>query len=108
MLTSIYFSLSDNAYALVADIMKKLVAIAPHHCHLFITELAGSMKKLTTLGIDELRVFGEIEKAMVNTSGSDGAAILRVIQALSSLVASLSQDKEQTILKRNKLLPFLL
>nr|GFB89813.1 hypothetical protein [Tanacetum cinerariifolium] len=33
-------SLSDNAYALVADIMKKLVAIAPNHCHLFITELA--------------------------------------------------------------------
>jgi E3 ubiquitin-protein ligase HUWE1 len=95
-------SLSDNAYALVADIMKKLVAVAPHHCHLFITELAGSMKKLTTLGIDELRVFGEIEKAMVNTSGSDGAAILRVIQALSSLVASLSQDKEQTILEKEQ------
>ncbi|PWA56228.1 Armadillo-type fold [Artemisia annua] len=99
---SVCYSLSDNAYALVADIMKKLVAIAPHHCHLFITELAGSMKKLTTLGIDELRVFGEIEKAMVNTSGSDGAAILRVIQALSSLVASLSQDKEQTILEKEQ------
>ena len=60
------------------------------------------MKKLTTLGIDELHVFGEIEKAMVNTSGSDGAAILRVIQALSSLVASLSQDKEQTILEKEQ------
>ncbi|GKC03772.1 E3 ubiquitin protein ligase UPL2-like protein [Tanacetum coccineum] len=95
-------SLSDNAYALVADIMKKLVAIAPNHCHLFITELAGSMKKLTTLGIDELRVFGEIEKAMVNTSGSDGAAILRVIQALSTLVASLSQDKEQTVIEKEQ------
>ncbi|XP_024977054.1 E3 ubiquitin-protein ligase UPL2-like isoform X1 [Cynara cardunculus var. scolymus] len=95
-------SLSDNAYALVADILKKLVAIAPSHCHLFITELAGSMKNLTTLAIDELHVFGEMEKALISTSGSDGAAILRVIQALSSLVASLNQEKEQTLLEKEQ------
>ncbi|KAI3685937.1 hypothetical protein L1987_79606 [Smallanthus sonchifolius] len=92
-------SLSDNAYALVADILKKLVAIAPHHCHLFITELAGSMKNLTKLAINELRMFGEIEKALINTSGSDGAAILRVIQTLSSLITSLNQEKEHTFLE---------
>ncbi|KAK9080849.1 hypothetical protein SSX86_000608 [Deinandra increscens subsp. villosa] len=92
-------SLSDNAYALVADILKKLVAIAPHHCHLFITELAGSMKNLTKLAIKELRLFGETEKALINTSGSDGAAILRVIQALSSLITSLNKEKEHTSLE---------
>ncbi|KAJ0920961.1 putative HECT domain-containing protein [Helianthus annuus] len=95
-------SLSDNAYALVADILKKLVAIAPLHCHLFITELAGSMKNLTKLAINELRVFGEMEKALINTSGSDGAAILRVIQALSSLVATLNQEKDNVALENEQ------
>ncbi|KAK1367386.1 Fatty acyl-CoA reductase [Heracleum sosnowskyi] len=33
--------LSDNAYALVAEVLKKLVAIVPVYCHLFISELAG-------------------------------------------------------------------
>ncbi|KAI3689153.1 hypothetical protein L2E82_47103 [Cichorium intybus] len=89
-------SLSDNAYTLVADILKKLVAITPHHSHLFITELAGSMKNLTPLAINELHSFSEIEKALISTSNSDGTAILRVIQALSSLVSSLTQEKENT------------
>ncbi|KAI3491195.1 hypothetical protein L1887_44441 [Cichorium endivia] len=83
--------LSDNAYALVAEVLKKLVTIAPRHCHLFITELAGAMKNLTASAMDELRRFGEIDKALITTTASDGAAILRVIQALSSLVASLDQ-----------------
>ncbi|CAI9266412.1 unnamed protein product [Lactuca saligna] len=90
--------LSDNAYALVAEVLKKLVTIAPHHCHLFITELAGAMKNLTTSAMDELRRFGEIEKALITTTASDGAAILRVIQALSSLVTSLNnQEKDETV-----------
>lgn len=88
-------SLSDNAYALVAEVLKKLVAIAPTHCHLFITELAGSVQNLTNSAMDELRIFGEVEKALLSTSSSDGAAILRVLQALSSLVASLTTDKER-------------
>ncbi|KAK1372802.1 hypothetical protein POM88_028995 [Heracleum sosnowskyi] len=33
--------LSDNAYVLVAEVLKKLVAIVPVYCHLFISELAG-------------------------------------------------------------------
>lgn len=83
---------SDNAYALVAEVLKKLVAIAPVHCDLFITELAVSVKNLTTTAMDELRIFGEVEKALLSATSSDGAAILRVLQALSSLVASIIAD----------------
>ncbi|XP_071715402.1 E3 ubiquitin-protein ligase UPL1-like [Rutidosis leptorrhynchoides] len=90
-------SLSDNAYALVAEVLKKLVTIAPRHCHLFITELAGAMKNLTTSAMDELHRFSEIDKALITTTASDGAAILRVIQALSLLVTSLNPEKEQTL-----------
>ncbi|KAK6938058.1 Ubiquitin-associated domain, partial [Dillenia turbinata] len=87
--------LSDNAYSLAAEILKKLVAIAPKHCHLFISVLSESVKSLTKCAMDELRIFGEAEKALLSTDSSDGAAILRVLQALSSLVSSLS-DKEKS------------
>lgn len=85
--------LSDNAYALVAEVMKKLVANAPTHCHLFVTELAGAIENLTTSAVDELRMFGQAVEALLSTSSSDGAAILRVLQALSSLVNLLSEKE---------------
>ena len=73
--------------------MKKLVANAPTHCHLFITELAGAVQNLATSAMDELGMFGEAVEALLSTSSSDGAAILRVLQALSSLVASLNEKE---------------
>lgn len=88
--------LSDNAYTLVAEVLKKLVAIAPVHCHLFITELAHSVQSLLKSAMDELRIFGEVEKALLSSTSSDGAAILRVLQALSSLVSTLT-DKDRQI-----------
>ncbi|OVA01819.1 Ubiquitin-associated domain/translation elongation factor EF-Ts [Macleaya cordata] len=86
--------LSDNAYVLVAEVLKKLVAIAPTHCHLFITELAASVQTLSRSAIDELNIFGEAEKALLSTTSSDGTAILRVLQALSSLVTSLLEKEK--------------
>nr|DAD40895.1 TPA_asm: hypothetical protein HUJ06_015218 [Nelumbo nucifera] len=86
--------LSDNAYVLVAEVLKKLVAITPTHCHLFITELADSIQNLTRSAMDELHTFGEAEKALLSTNSTDGTAILRVLQALSSLVASLHEKEK--------------
>ncbi|KAL3023982.1 hypothetical protein AAZX31_04G094700 [Glycine max] len=85
--------LSDNAYGLVAEVMKKLVAIAPIHCQLFVTHLAEAVRKLTSSAMDELRTFSEAMKALLSTTSSDGAAILRVLQALSSLVISLTEKE---------------
>ncbi|XP_021903500.1 E3 ubiquitin-protein ligase UPL1-like [Carica papaya] len=91
--------LSDNAYTLVAEVLKKLVSITPSHCQLFITELANATQNLTKSAMDELRMFGEAVKALLSTSSSDGAAILRVLQALSSLVGSLiEKEKDQQVL----------
>ncbi|KAF8411336.1 hypothetical protein HHK36_003883 [Tetracentron sinense] len=86
--------LSDNAYVHVAEVLKKLVAIAPTHCHLFITELADSLQNLSRSAMDELHVFGEAEKALLSTTSTDGTAILRVLQALSSLVTSLHEKEK--------------
>ncbi|KAK9112899.1 hypothetical protein Scep_020418 [Stephania cephalantha] len=83
--------LSDNAYVLVSEVLKKLVAIAPAHCILFITELADSVKNLTRSAMDELQIFGEADKALLSTTSNDGTAIFRVLQALSSLVASVHE-----------------
>ncbi|KAF3447270.1 hypothetical protein FNV43_RR12450 [Rhamnella rubrinervis] len=90
--------LSDNAYALVAEVMRKLVAITPTHCNLFITELAEAVQNLTRSAMDELRMFGEAVKALLSTASSDGAVILRVLLALSSLVSSfMEQEKDPRI-----------
>ncbi|KAL2893072.1 E3 ubiquitin-protein ligase UPL2 [Bienertia sinuspersici] len=86
--------LSDNAYTLVADVLKKLVAFTPSHCHLFITELANSVRKLSQSAMVELHSFGEAEGALLHSTSSDGAAILRVLQALSSLVSSANEKQE--------------
>ncbi|XP_054797950.1 E3 ubiquitin-protein ligase UPL1-like [Prosopis cineraria] len=89
--------LSDNAYALVAEVMKKLVANASNHCQLFVTELVEEVQKLTSSAMNELRVFSEAMEALLSTSSSDGAAILRVLQALSSLVTSLTEREGDKI-----------
>ncbi|KAG8377396.1 hypothetical protein BUALT_Bualt08G0028700 [Buddleja alternifolia] len=89
--------LSDNAYTLVAEVLKKLVAIAPIHCHLFISELASSVQSLTKSATEELRIFGEVEKALLSTN-THGAPVLRVLQALSSLVVLLvDKDKKRHV-----------
>ncbi|CAL0305611.1 unnamed protein product [Lupinus luteus] len=89
--------LSDNAYVIVAEVMKKLVAIAPTHCQLFVTELAAAVQKLTSSAKDELRVFSETIESLLSTTSSDGAAILRVLQALSSLLTSLTEKESDGI-----------
>ncbi|XP_042508612.1 E3 ubiquitin-protein ligase UPL2-like [Macadamia integrifolia] len=96
--------LSDNAYVLVAEVLRKLVAIAPTHCHLFITELADSVRQLSRFAMDELHVFGEAEKALLSTTSTSGTAILRVLQALSSLISSLLEKEkdQQTPSKREQ------
>ncbi|CAJ1974055.1 unnamed protein product [Sphenostylis stenocarpa] len=89
--------LSDNAYGLVAEVMKKLVAIAPIHCQLFVTHLAEAVRNLTSSAMDELRTFSEAMKALLSRTSSDGAAILRVLQALSSLVTSFAEKENDGI-----------
>ncbi|ONK58274.1 uncharacterized protein A4U43_C09F10490 [Asparagus officinalis] len=90
--------LSDNAYGLVAEVLKKLVAIAPTYCYLFITELASSMHNLTMSAMSELHLYEDAEKALLTTSSTNGTSILRVLQALSSLVAALNEKKDPELL----------
>ncbi|KAI5401193.1 hypothetical protein KIW84_065878 [Lathyrus oleraceus] len=90
--------LSGNAYGLVAEVMRKLVSIAPIHCQLFVSHLSGAVRDLTSSVMDELRTFSEAIKALLTTS-ANGALILRVLQALSSFVTS-STEKENDGISR--------
>ncbi|KAL3504894.1 hypothetical protein ACH5RR_034735 [Cinchona calisaya] len=84
-------------------VRKEKVAIAPVHRHLFMSELANSVQSLIKSKMDELRIFWEVDKALLSSTTTDGAAILRVLQFLSSLVATLNgkgrhilSDKDST------------
>ncbi|XP_020690222.1 E3 ubiquitin-protein ligase UPL2 [Dendrobium catenatum] len=94
--------LSDNAYVLLAEVLKRLVAVVPTFCHLFIVELAKSMHNLVASGMNELHVNGDAEKALLASSSSSGTAILRVLQALSSLVSTLHDKKDPQLLSEKE------
>ncbi|THU49759.1 hypothetical protein C4D60_Mb06t12920 [Musa balbisiana] len=91
--------LSDNAYMLVAEVLKKMVASAPTYCRLFTTELVSSVRSLSVCAMNELNSYEDAEKALLSSSSTNGTAILRVLQALSSLVAALHEkdpEKDHT------------
>ncbi|GLJ08307.1 hypothetical protein SUGI_0086120 [Cryptomeria japonica] len=75
----------------------KLVKIVPSHRHLFINELANATETLSNIAVSELQSFGEGENIVLSTTLS-GAAILRVLQALSSLAASFQKEKDDEVL----------
>ncbi|KAJ3671897.1 hypothetical protein LUZ60_007976 [Juncus effusus] len=88
--------LSDSAYTLVGEVLKKVVALAPAYCSLFITELTHSMRNLTKNAMSELHSYGEnTENALLSASSTNGTAVLRVLQALSSLVSTLQDKKDK-------------
>ncbi|KAI4366524.1 hypothetical protein MLD38_022393 [Melastoma candidum] len=87
--------MSDNAYSLVAEVVKKLVIAAPSHGRLFTTELVNAIQTQTKSAMNELHVFSEAVKALLSMASSEGASVLRVLQALSSLVTTLLEKKKE-------------
>ncbi|XP_009379977.2 E3 ubiquitin-protein ligase UPL1 isoform X1 [Musa acuminata AAA Group] len=83
--------LSDNAYVLLAEVLKMMVASAPTYCRLFTTELVNAARSLSVCAMNELNLYEDAEKALLSSSSTNGTAILRVLQALSSLVTGLHE-----------------
>ena len=94
--------LSESAYVLIAETLKKIVEIVPSHCNLFITELANSIQTLAVSASSELQQYEDAEKNILSSSSVDGNAILRVLQALSSLVGTLREKAKETQLLPHK------
>ncbi|XP_057852533.2 E3 ubiquitin-protein ligase UPL1 isoform X1 [Cryptomeria japonica] len=92
--------LSDTVYTKVAEVLKKLASIALTHRKLFISELADSAHNLSGDAVGELVTLRDMELLGGNACSMAGAAILRVLQALSTLTSDVgtSDDKEHEIL----------
>ncbi|XP_028759255.1 E3 ubiquitin-protein ligase UPL1 [Neltuma alba] len=77
--------LSDKIYMLTGEVLKKLAANIPPHRKFFIVELSASAHALTSSAVSELMTLQKTNMLGLSAGSMAGAAILRVLQALSSL-----------------------
>ena len=97
-LVLICFQVIRQCISLCREVLKKVVALAPFICCHFINELSRSMQNLTVCAMNELHLYEDSEKAIMSTSSANGMAVLRVVQAVSSLVTSLQERKDPELL----------
>lgn len=98
--------LSDKVYSLAADLMKNLAFVAVPHRKFFAFELAGLAHNLSVSAVGELVNMRNTHMLGPGSFSMAGAAILRVLQALSALTLvdgnkveeSLDEREEQSIL----------
>ncbi|XP_014507028.1 E3 ubiquitin-protein ligase UPL1 isoform X1 [Vigna radiata var. radiata] len=79
--------LSDKMYMLAGEVLKKLAFIVPSHRNFFTLELSESAHALTGSAISELVTLQKTNMLGLSAGSMAGAAILRVLQALSSLTS---------------------
>ncbi|CAL5213878.1 unnamed protein product [Lathyrus oleraceus] len=79
--------LSDKMYMLAGEVLKKLASIVPSHRKFFILELSESSHALTGSAVSELVTLQQTNMLGLSAGSMAGAAILRVLQALSSLIS---------------------
>ncbi|KAL1366395.1 hypothetical protein HN51_014224 [Arachis hypogaea] len=79
--------LSDKMYMLAGEVLKKLACIVPSHRNFFTVELSESAHALTGSAVSELVTLQKTNMLGLSAGSMAGAAILRVLQALSSLIS---------------------
>lgn len=82
------------AYSRVAEVLKKLAIAASPHRRLFVSELADAARSLSGSAISELQSLGDADNVVVSPTAMAGAAILRVLQALSALTGISGTEKD--------------
>ncbi|KAJ4982419.1 hypothetical protein NE237_033256 [Protea cynaroides] len=79
--------LSDKVYLLAAEVLKKLAFVAAPHRKIFTSELAGLAHGLSSSAVGELVTLRSTQMLGLSAGSMAGAAILRVLQALSTLTS---------------------
>ncbi|KAK2997133.1 hypothetical protein RJ639_026658, partial [Escallonia herrerae] len=79
--------LSDKVYLLAGEVLKKLASVAPPHRRLFIIELSTLAHSLSSSAVSELITLRNTHMLGLSAGSMAGAAILRVLQTLSSLTS---------------------
>lgn len=96
--------LSDKVYMLAGEVLKQLASVAAPHRKFFTMELSDLAHCLSSSSVSELITLRKTHMLGLSSSSMAGAAILRVLQALSSLnstsanVESEAEPDEQAIL----------
>ncbi|KAG7953992.1 hypothetical protein I3843_12G138000 [Carya illinoinensis] len=80
--------LSDKVYMLAGEVLKKLAAVVAPHRKFFMSELSESAHGLSSSAVKELVTLRKTHMLGLSAGSMAGAAILRVLQALSSLTSS--------------------
>ncbi|XP_040986368.1 E3 ubiquitin-protein ligase UPL1-like isoform X1 [Juglans microcarpa x Juglans regia] len=102
--------LSDKVYVLAGEVLKKLASVVAPHRKLFTSELSESAHGLSSSAVNELVTLRKTHMLGLSAGSMAGAAILRVLQALSLLTSSSvnestgfeneGEQEEQAIMKR--------
>lgn len=80
--------LSDKVYLLTGEVLKKLASVAPLHRKFFIVELSDLAHSLSSSAIKELITLRNTQMLGLSAGSMAGAAVLRILQTLSSLTIS--------------------
>ncbi|XP_068643121.1 E3 ubiquitin-protein ligase UPL1-like isoform X2 [Aristolochia californica] len=83
--------LSDKVYILAAEVLKKLASVAAPHRKFFTAELAGLAHGLSSSAMKELVTLRHTQMLGLSAGSMAGAAILRVLQALSVLTSQIGE-----------------
>ncbi|TXG67972.1 hypothetical protein EZV62_009247 [Acer yangbiense] len=88
--------LSDKVYMLAGDVLKKFATVATPHRKYFTSELSELAHGLSSSAVNELVTLRDTHMLGLSAGSMAGAAILRVLQALSSLTSpSVSEKRGQ-------------
>lgn len=82
-----YEGLSDKVYMLTSEVMKKLASDAFPHKKFFALELSNIVHSLSDSAVKDLAALKNSQMPGLGTVSTAGSAILRVLQALNSLIS---------------------
>ncbi|KAF5728469.1 E3 ubiquitin-protein ligase UPL1 isoform X1 [Tripterygium wilfordii] len=80
--------LSDKVYTLAGEVLKKLASVAASHRRFFTSELSQLAHGLSCSAVSELVTLRNTHMLGLSAGSMAGAATLRVLQALSSLIST--------------------
>ncbi|XP_007020477.2 PREDICTED: E3 ubiquitin-protein ligase UPL1 [Theobroma cacao] len=84
--------LSDKVYMLAGEVLKKLASVAVTHRKFFTSELSELAHGLSSSAVNELITLRNTQMLGLSAGSMAGAAILRVLQVLSSLASANVDD----------------
>ncbi|XP_038903258.1 E3 ubiquitin-protein ligase UPL1 isoform X2 [Benincasa hispida] len=88
--------LSDKVYTLAGEVLKKLSSVAAPHRKFFMSELSELANGLSSSAISELVTLKNTNMLGLSASSMAGAAIVRVLQALSSLTSPCARETKSS------------